>query len=97
MSFLVAASYQIIFDHVRRQHLGAVAHSGNTGMLWFNIGIGWELLEWGGGKMLSAAGRDNLIRSRDNQTQYGDVIQRLTSEHCRVHKIFSGDSPVYGY
>jgi len=50
--------------------LGAVAPE--YWLLWFCIGIGWELLEWGGGKMLSAAGRDNLIRSRDNQTQYGD-------------------------
>ena len=50
--------------------LGAVAPE--YWLLWFCIGIGWELLEWGGGKMLSAAGRDNLIRSHDNRTQYGD-------------------------
>jgi multisubunit Na+/H+ antiporter MnhF subunit len=41
-------------------------------ILWFCTGIGWEILEAGVGKMMSAAGRDNLLRSLNSQTQYGD-------------------------
>ena len=53
-------------------------------LLWFCIGIGWELLEWGGGKILSASGRDNLVRSRDSRTQYGDnwVAGSITDVIC---------------
>ena len=43
-------------------------------LLWFSIGIGWEIFEWLGGKILISTGKGNLnvFRSRHNQQQYGN-------------------------
>ena len=50
--------------------LGAIAPE--YWLLWFCIGIGWEILESGAGKIIPAAGLNKLVRRLDGQKQYGD-------------------------